>query len=185
MATCVREGLIGLVMVTVLTVAACSQQDPAPATTTAATTTSTSTIPSPSSTTQADPQLSHSEAAVRDFSHIVDSLAADPQTSLDELTTISRGQTLNTARDLLTNQRRQGYKQTGTVSIVSSQAKPAGEGKVTVDACLDVSKTDLLDKGGKSVVSKDREPRVRYTYVVQQAKDGKFYVLQDKAVGTC
>jgi hypothetical protein len=172
-------------MVAVLTVAACNQQDPAPATTSALSTTSTSTTPSPSTTTEADPQLSQAEAAVTNFSQIVDSLAADPQTSLDELTTVSRGESLDTARELLTNQRRQGYKQTGTVSIVSSQAKPTSEGKVTVNACLDVSKTDLLDKDGKSVVSKDREPRVRYTYVVQQAEDGKFYVLQDKAVGTC
>lgn len=185
MATCVRGGFIGLAMVAVLTVAACNEQDPVPATTTAVTTTSTTTTPSPSSTTEADPQLAHSEAAVRNFSHVVDILAADPQTRLDELATVSRGESLETARDLLTNQRRRGYKQIGTVSIVSSKAKLAGEGKITVVACLDVSKTDLLDKDGKSVVSKDRAPRVRYSYVVQQAKDSKFYVLQDKAVGTC
>lgn len=185
MTTSVRGGLVGLVLMAALTMAACSDPSPTPATTTSPTTGATSSTPSPSSTTQTDPQLAGAETAVARFSDVMDSLAADPQKSLDGLATVSRGASLKTARELLTSQRRQGYKQTGTVSIVSSEAKRATAGKVTVNACLDVSKTDLVDKDGKSVVSKDRPPKVRYAYVVQQDKDGKFYVVQDKAVGTC
>jgi hypothetical protein len=51
--------------------------------------------------------------------------------------------------------------------------------------CIDVSKTDLVDKDGKSVVAAHRAPRVRYTSVVEQGTDGRYYVVQDKAVETC
>lgn len=50
---------------------------------------------------------------------------------------------------------------------------------------MDVSKTNLVDKDGKSIVAANRPPRVRYTSVVEQGTDGKFYVMQDKAVSTC
>ena len=103
---------------------------------------------------------------------------------MDELTTVARDQSLETWRELLTSQRRRGYRQTGSISIVSSTAKSGG-GKLTVNTCIDVSKTNLVDKDGKSVVAANRAPRVRYTSVVEQGTDGKFYVMQDKAVATC
>jgi hypothetical protein len=184
MATCVRAGFIGLAMVAVLAAAACNQQGPAPPTKITMTTPSTSTRASPSSTTRADPHLSSVEATVARFWGLVDALGADPKRSLDELTTVARGQTLETWRELLTQRRRQAHKQIGTTAIVSSQESSSG-GKVTVDMCIDVSKTDLVDKDGKSVVAAHRAPRVHYTSVVEQGTDGRYYVMQDKAVETC
>lgn len=185
MTTSVRGGLVGLALISALTMAACNDPAPAPATTTSPTTGTTSSTSSSSSTTQSDPQVASAEAVVQKFWGVVNSLGTDPTKSLDELTTVARGQTLETWRELLTQRRRQGHRQVGSISMVSSTASTAPDHKLKVDACVDVSKTDLVDKDGTSAVSKDRSARVRYAYVVEQAKDGKFYVLQDKVVGTC
>ena len=181
MTTSARNGV--LVLALALGLAGCSDpatppvtSSPSPATSTPAQSTST--------TSAADPQLAGAEAAVSTLWGLVDALGADPKRSLDELTTVARDQTLETWRELLTGQRRQGLKQTGTISIVSSRASFSGA-KFKVDTCIDVSKTSLVDKSGKSVVAANRPPRVRYTSVVEQGSDGKFYVIQDKAVGTC
>ncbi len=178
-----RNCAVGLALVAVVT-AACTDPASTPGPTTSIPTVSVPTT-TERPTTPADPRLASAEETVTRFSNLLDLLGADPMRSLDELTTVSRGQTLETWRDMLTNQRRRGQKQIGTVAITLSGAKPTSDGKVTVDACLDVSKTDLVDKAGKSVVSKNRAPRVRYTYIVEQGTDGRFYVVQDKAVGTC
>lgn len=185
MTTSVRGGLVGLALMAVLSSAACNDPAPVPPTMTATPPTTTSATSPPSSTTPADPRLSAAEAVVGRFWSLVNALGADPRKSLDQLTTVARGQTFESWRDLLTQRRRQGYVQVGSISIVSSSAKASGPDEVTVDACVDVSKTDLVDKAGKSVVSKDRAPRVHYAYVVQQATDGKFYIMQDKAAKAC
>ena len=129
-------------------------------------------------------QLSADGAAVAKLWGLVDALGADPKRSLDELTTVARDQSLETWRELLTQRRRQGHRQIGGTSILSSEATSTG-GKLTVDTCIDVSKTNLVDKDGKSVVAANRAPRVRYALVVERGTDGKFYVIQDKAVETC
>ncbi len=178
-----RRAVVGVAFAAVLATAACTNPEAPPATTTAVPPTATPTAMT-TSTTSADPQLAGAEAAVAGLWGLVDALGADPKRSLDELTTVARDQSLETWRELLTSQRRRGYRQTGGISVVSSSARSAG-GKFTVDTCIDVSKTNLVDKYGKSVVAADRPPRVRYTSVVEQGTDGKFYVMQDKAVGTC
>lgn len=178
-----RSGVAGVAIAAVLTTAACTEAATPPVTTSPATATSTAT-PATTSTTPTDPHLAGAEAAVESFWSLVDALGADPRKSLNELTTVSRAQTLETWRELLTNQRRRAYRQIGSISIVSSEASSAG-GKLAVDTCIDVSKTSLVDKDGKSVVAANRPPRVRYAHVVEQGTDGKFYVMQDKAVGTC
>ena len=175
-----HRGVIGLAIAALLATAACTNPAAPPTKTTAAPTTTTT----PTTTTAVDPQLANAEATVAKLWGLVDALGADPQRSLDELTTVARDQSLETWRELLTSQRRRGYRQIGSISVVSSSATSAG-GKFTVDTCIDVSKTNLVAKDGRSVVAADRPPRVRYTSVVEQGTDGKFYVMQDKAVGTC
>ena len=177
-----RRAVVGVAIAAVLATAACTNPAAPPRTTSAAPT--STTPPTSTTTTAADPQLDNAEATVAKLWGLVDALGADPRRSLDELTSVARDQSLETWRELLTSQRRRGYRQTGSISVVSSSAMSAG-GKLTVDTCIDVSKTNLVDKDGKSVVAADRPPRVRYTSVVEQGTDGKFYVMQDKAVGTC
>lgn len=178
-----RNGVAVLALGAVLALAGCTDPTAPPATSTSSAATSTPAPPT-STSSAADPQLAGAEAAVSTLWGLVDALGADPQRSLDELTTVARGQTLETWRELLTSQRRQGLRQTGTISMVSSKAASVG-GKLTVDSCIDVSKTSLVDQNGKSVVAANRPPRVRYASVVERGSDGKFYVVQDRAVGTC
>ena len=156
-----RHGVAGLVIATVLATAACTNPagpptvpTTAPAPTTAPTSTTTSTEAT-STTTAAAPQQAAAEATVAKLWALVDALGADPKRSLDELTTVTRDQSLATWRELLTQRRRQGHRQTGTTSIVSSEATRGG-GKLTVDTCIDVSQTNLVDKNGKSIVSAER-----------------------------
>lgn len=178
-----RRGVVGLAIVAALaTTAACTDPATPPITTSAPTTAvPTSTT---STTTPADPQLAGAEAAVAKLWGLVDELGTDSKRRLDELTTVSRGQSLDTWRELLAQRRRQGHRQIGTTSIVSLEAS-SSEGKLTVDTCIDVSKVSLVDKDGKSVVAANRAPRVRYSSVVELATDGKYYVTKDKAVETC
>ncbi|MDC5698063.1 hypothetical protein OO014_12410 [Intrasporangium calvum] len=178
-----RRAVVGVAIAAFLATAACSNPEAPSGTTTAPPPTATPTAMT-TSTTAADPQLAGAEAAVARLWGLVDALGAAPKRSLDELTTVARDQSLEMWRELLTSQRRKGYRQTGSISVVSSTATSAG-GKFNVDMCIDVSKTNLVDKDGKSVVAAGRPPRVRYTSVVEQGTDGKFYVMQDKAVGTC
>ncbi|MDN5797560.1 MAG: hypothetical protein L0H79_17675 [Intrasporangium sp.] len=177
-----RRAVVGVAFAAVLATAACTDPAAPPTTTTAVPPTATPTTTT--STTAADPQLAGAEAAVAKLWGLVDALGADPQRSLDELTTVARDQSLETWRELLTQRRRQGHRQIGSTTIVSSDAASTG-GKLTVDTCIDVSKTNLVDKDGKSVVAANRSPRVRYAFVVERGTDGAFYVMKDEAVETC
>ncbi len=177
-----RRAVVGLAIAAVLATAACTDPAAPPTTTTAAPPIGTPTTTT--STTAVDPQLAGAEAAVAKLWALVDALGADPQRSLDELTSVARDQSLETWRELLTQRRRQGHRQIGSTTIVSSEAASTG-GKLTVDTCIDVSKTNLVDKDGKSVVAANRAPRVRYTFVVERGRDGAFYVMKDEAVETC
>lgn len=178
-----RRAVVGVAFAAVLATAACTNPEAPSATTTAAPPTATPTAMT-SSTTAADPQLAGAKAAVARLWGLVDALGADPKRSLDELTTVARDQSLETWRELLTQRRRQGHRQIGSTTIVSSEAASTG-GTLTVDTCIDVSKTNLVDKDGKSVVAANRSPRVRYAFVVERGTDGAFYVMKDEAVETC
>ena len=178
-----RHGVVGLAIAAILATAACTDPAASPTTATAPPPTATPTTTT-SSTTAADPELAGAESAVAKLWGLVDVLGADPKRSLDELTTVARDQSLETWRELLTQRRRQGHRQIGSTSVVSSEAAFTG-GKRTVDTCIDVSKTNLVDKDGKSVVAANRSPRVRYAFVVERGTDGAFYVMKDEAVETC
>ena len=177
-----RRGVIGLAIAAVLATGACTDPAAPPRTTTVAPT--STTTPTSATTTAVDPQLAGAEAAVAKLWGLIDLLGADPKRSLDELTTVARDQSLEAWRELLTQRRRQGHRQIGSTTIVSSEAASTG-GKLTVDTCIDVSKTNLVDKDGKSVVAANRSPRVRYAFVVERGTDGAFYVMKDEAVETC
>jgi len=76
-------------------------------------------------------------------------------------------------------------KQIGRTVVGEPSAKPISASRFAVTACIDVSKVNLVDKDGKSVVAANRPPRVQYQYIVEKASGGVFYVLEDKAVQTC
>ena len=165
--------------------AACGPDDPTP---TSSTTTSTTTTSTPSTTTTTesaearDARLAGESIAA--YWVVLDRLASNPNESLNALATVSR----DTARDqwsrILTLRRGQGITQTGATVVDMPAARKNKAGQWDATACIDVTKVNLVDKDGKSVVKANRPPRVKYAYVIQKDK-GSFYILEDKAVGVC
>ena len=166
---------------------ACATNDPKPSLSTTTSATSTTTTPTPSATslTPAEQDAKDAERAIPRFWAVVDALSSDPSASLDKLAVISREPTITTWRQLLTSHRVKQVKQIGHTTVASVSAKPGHAGKFTVTACIDVSKVNLVDKVGKSVVAANRPARVKYLYTVEKGSDGVFYVVEDKVVQTC
>lgn len=147
-------------------------------------TTSVSSSPASPSVDPSSPQTM-AERAVVEYVATIDAASADPSASLSELAAVARGSALAQWQQILTQQRVEGITQAGSVAVEDASAKTAStNGRWSVSACLDVTNVDLLDTSGKSVVKADRPPRVRYVYVVERDR-GKFYVVEEKAVGAC
>ena len=166
---------------------ACATNDPKPSLSTTTSATSTTTTPTPSATslTPAEQDAKDAERAIPRFWAVVDALSSDPSMSLDKLALVSREPTITTWRQLLTSHRVKQVKQIGHTTVASVSAKPGTAGKFAVTACVDVSKVNLVDNAGKSVVAANRPPRVQYLYTVEKGSDGAFYVVKDKVVQTC
>lgn len=139
---------------------------------------------SPSSASPSEKWIDAEQAVVR-FWRVVDRLSADPNSRLEDLTTVSRGSAAAQWRQNINDYRFQRVKQTGNVLVINPSAtRSAVVGQYEVTACIDVSKVNLIDRHGKSVVVVNRPPRVNYRYKVQ--KDAAmWFVTEEKAVGTC
>lgn len=176
-----------LAVAAITATSACTAKDPKPTPSTASPVISTATTPTPSSTSLSPAEKDAKDAAltIARFWGVLDELATDPKTSLDELARVSRDASINTWRQLLTRHRVQQLKQSGKTVVGQPSAKPISASSFEVVACIDVSKVSLVDKAGKSVVAANRPPRVQYEYVVRKASGGAFYVVSDKAVQTC
>ena len=97
---------------------------------------------------------------------VLDKLRADPASDLKPLETVAISAQLKAVQTLVRRQREQGQRQTGTTAIselkvqsvnLDNSAPDAGKvPTVVIDVCWDVSKVDVLDKSGKSIVSPTR-----------------------------
>ena len=106
---------------------------------------------------------------------MVDQLRSDPATDLKQLKSVATSAQLNAVETLIGRQRDEGQRQTGTTSINELQVQSVNldnsdpkAGKVptvVIDVCWDVSKVDVLDKSGESIVSPNRPDTgwTRYT----------------------
>ena len=115
------------------------------------------------------------EAVVRRYFVVLDDLRQDPAEPVKQLASVATSTQLAAQRRLLTNERDDGLHQVGTtrvagltvqsVNLDNSDPSVGRVPTVTVDVCWDVSGADLLDKGGRSVVSPDRASTgwTRYT----------------------
>lgn len=155
-----------------------------PTTTTTATSATTPSGTAPTNT-GAEQNLQSAKAAVRDFWGVVDRLSAHPKAKLDELATVSRSPSIGVWRQIITKQRIDGQVQTGRSKVVTATAEKSAPRRFHITACIDVSKVNLVDKNGKSVVSANRLPRVKYQYVITKGTNGRFYVTNDKAISGC
>lgn len=183
----IAAAAVSLAVATLMASCAPSDPVPPPSTTTSApvptVTPSPSTTPSTPSPGERDKK--DAESAVVRFWRLIDRLAADPQSKLEELTTVSRGSVAAQWRQNIRDYRFERVKQTGNVVVIDPSAKKSAEaGLHDVNACVDVSGTNLIDRNGKSVVAASRPPRVRYRYTVQKDAE-KWYVITEKATGTC
>ena len=188
-----RCALVVIVALGLGTTAGCtgatSHNGTTPTSTSPTTTTTASSTTTPSSTTstsnEAEQNLQSAKRVVRDFWTVIDKLSADPKAKLDGLATVSRSPSIGVWRQIITKQRIDGQVQTGTSKVVSATAEKSAARKFDVTACIDVSKVNLVDKNGRSVVSANRLPRVKYQYVITKGTDGRFYVTNDKAISGC
>jgi hypothetical protein len=106
---------------------------------------------------------------------VLDELRTEPSSDLAKLETVATRTQLNAARTLVRTHRDRDQRQVGETRIAESTVQsinldnsdPAA-GKVptvVVDVCWDVSKVDVLDEDGKSIISPDRPDTgwTRYT----------------------
>ena len=160
--------------------------DPTPTPTTSRTATSTSPTPTttPSPTSTKTPDEVGAEQAVVAFAATIDKLESDPNTSLQDLVKVSRGESASVWRQLISNHRMRQYKQTGATRVEDARAQENAKGQWEAEACIDVTKVNLVDKDGKSVVNAGRPNRLKYEYGLEK-DEGKFYVTKDEVAGRC
>lgn len=149
--------------------------------------TTTTITPSPTTTptlSKEEVENRAAEQAIVNFWALTDKLFADPNVSLSKLVTVARDQSADVWRKLVISDRANGYRQIGSSVVRSVHATKNKQGQWDATACIDVSKINVIDQKGKSVVNAGRAPRVKYSYVLVR-DGGKFYVIKDKAVGEC
>lgn len=146
---------------------------------TTATTATTTMTSAPPTLAPAAQDLKEAEQTVSRFWTVLDTLASDPKLSLDELATVSRDQAIGQWRSILTGYRERGWKKVGRSTVASVEATTADGKTFAVRTCIDVSKANLVDSEGKSVVTAGRLDRTQYNYQVQKAPQG-FFVTEDK-----
>jgi hypothetical protein len=109
-------------------------------------------------------------------------LGSNPNLSLNKLATVASDKAIAHWRLVLTSERVKQWKQVGRATVVSSEAKATSGNTFDVTACIDVSKVNVVDKNGQSVVAAGRLPRVQYTYKVAKIPSG-FFVTDDTVGG--
>jgi hypothetical protein len=115
---------------------------------------------------QSDVAATAASALVAKYYATVDKLGKQPTASLADLSTVAIGVQLSAERTFLTSQRKAKETQTGDTTIVKLDIQSVNlddsdpsAGKVPtvqIDACWDVSRVDVVDASGKSIVSSSR-----------------------------
>lgn len=174
----IRLGLISWATGTVMlaAVSACGGGDPdPPATAEPSPTSPSSPTTSASPSTPSEAATAAATEAVRSYFTVVDQLRSDPAADLKKLKSVATSAQLNAVTTLIDRSRDEGQRQTGTtaiselkvqsVNLDNSDPKAGKVPTVVIDVCWDVSKVDVLDKSGKSIVSPDRPDTgwTRYT----------------------
>lgn len=188
MTTRSRSRAVGLTvtLAAVVLTSACNDPEP-PATTSTTSTTSTPTsttsaTSSPTSLTPAEKDLKSAEETIGRYWGVLDELAADPKKSLNQVATVARDQAAIQARNTLGTYQAKGWTLVGRTIVDSPTATTKDGETFAVSACIDVSKVNIVDKAGKSVVRPGRPDRQQYPYTVVKAPQG-FFVTVDTLKG--
>lgn len=164
----IRVGLISWATGTLVLIAvsACgsNQADPRPPP--SAPSSSSSPTASASPTTPSDAAKTDATQAMRTYFNVIDEVGHDPAGDLKRLKKVATSTQLGAVQTLLRRQHGQGQRQVGTTAInkltvqsVNLDNSDRSAGKVptvVIDVCWDVSKVDVLDKSGASIVSPNR-----------------------------
>lgn len=173
----IRLGLISWAtgMLVLAAVTACGGDADPPATAESSSASSSSPTPSSSRSSASDVASADATEAVRNYFTVVDRLRSDPAAGLKKLESVASGAQLKAVTTLIDRSREQGHRQTGTtavsdlqiqsVNLDNSDPKAGKVPTVVIDVCWDVSKVDVLDKSGDSIISPDRPDTgwTRYT----------------------
>lgn len=126
-------------------------------------------------TSDSEAAATAASSIVREYFVVVDQLRQRPQKPLRALASVATSSQLAAQRRLVRGERSRGLRQVGETNLqqlkvqaVNLDNSDPAAGKVptvTVDVCWDVSRVDIVDASGKSVVSPDRPPTgwTRYT----------------------
>ena len=190
----IRSALLALMVLPLVT--GCTTT-PTPATTTPSTSSSTAsstapTSPSPSSsltptTSPADHELTSAQQAVVTLWATVARLTNDPRLSLQALDSVATDSALTMFQENLGQYRADRWVGSGSYAVTDLQVVPSGVDARgyrawTVTACVDGSKTTLVDQSGKSVQGPPYRIRHKATVI---SRASHLYVSTDTAVGTC
>lgn len=159
-------------------VAACGggnpQADPPKPSTPRSTSTATpSSTPSPTSPSNA--AAAQAKALVRHYFAVLDELGQNPARNLKGLASVATATELAAEKSFFRDQHRRGERQAGDTHLAVVKVQSVNLDKpdpatdtvptVVVDVCWDVSKVDVLDSDGNSVVGSNRPDTgwTRYT----------------------
>ena len=138
--------------------------------------------PTPTVLTPDEQDLESARAAVAKFWQVLDRVGADPDVSLNALNRVARDPALEQAQKDMTAWRVAGYRLTGSTVVEESTARLTKPNAWTVTSCVDTSKSDVVDREGKSVMGPPYRIKHRSTVI---RDSGTFYVTADKALETC
>ena len=166
---------------------ACTKGDPKPVPITSSATATTAT-PTSTSLSPDEQRVADAESTVLDFWATQDRLGQNPDLPISELLKVTRGTAFDTWSKQLQVSRVQQHKQIGDTQLVQVSgtlvaAKERPTVKVTV--CYDVSKVNVVDKDGRSIIAPDRNSRAKAVYTVMQYKDGWFVADDDTRGEPC
>ena len=143
---------------------------------------SASPTASPTVLTPDEQDLVTAKAAYATYVKELDRLSADPESRINDLARVARDSALEQARKDLLTMRVAGYRLKGSTVIDGITAKLSKSNKWTLTACLDLSKSDLVDAKGKSVTG----PPYRMSHRATVIRDSRsYFVTTDKVVATC
>jgi hypothetical protein len=174
----IRLGLIswatGTLMLAAVSACGGSDSDPPPSSESSPSSPSAPTT-SVSPTSPSDAATAHAAAAMRNYFTVVDELRSDPAGDLKRMKSVATSAQLDAMETLVRREHAKGQRQTGTtaisgltvqsVNLDNSDPDAAKVPTVVIDVCWDVSKVDVLDKSGKSIISPNRPDTgwTRYT----------------------
>ena len=165
----------GITLLAAVTACGADGSDPpsAPESSAASSPSDPATSTAPNSPTEA--ARSDATSVVRSYFTVVDHLRSRPAADLMKLKSVATSAQLTAIQTLIGRQRDQGQRQTGktgiseltvqTVNLDNSDPDAGRVPTVIIDVCWDVTKVDVLDESGKSIVSPDRPETgwTRYT----------------------